>query len=372
MQTRTRSIVAAMVACVACGCSSDFQPPAKDDVKLEDVPGFYAKSYCKAASTCSPQYVELLFGANDCTSLLTKRIEQASLPLLQAAVKNGTMRLDLSKLDACLEKIEALGCKAFDNEYVEACEAVLSGAMPVGQKCAFDEECAGDAYCHYDGTCPGVCTTRELSGAVCRDDKECRAGLVCSGGICTPKVPLGGTCTANGVECEGGLVCSPDAGTGRTCVALATVFSQPMGAACNITAGSWCASGAYCAVTAVSLAAATQTCVAQAASGAACNFSAPDMCPADEHCAGTSIAASAGGVTVDGTCKLLPTEGEPCTSRFERGKACAKEHVCVVNSAGSICHKLKQNGQICADNAECFSESCVQNACVAKADCSVN
>ncbi|HMA91998.1 MAG TPA: Dickkopf N-terminal cysteine-rich domain-containing protein [Polyangiaceae bacterium] len=362
-------VLAASLASIVGGCGSDFQPPAKDNVTLDDIPGFYAKSYCEAAAACSTHYVEVFFGANDCTSLLTKKLEQASLPLIKSAVAAGTMRFDLSKLDACMEKVKALGCKAFDNEYIEVCEELLSGAMPMGEKCAFDEECKGDAYCHYDGTCPGVCTTRELSGQVCRDDKECRAGMKCFGGECTPKVPLGGACAANGVECEGGALCGPDAGTGRTCVALASVFSQPMGAACAIAAGSWCESGAYCAVTAVSLASATQTCVAQAGSGAACNFSAPDMCPADEYCSGTSIAASAGGVTVDGSCKLLPTEGEPCTSRFERGKACAKEHACVVNATGSICRKLKQNGETCADNVECFSDSCVQGLCVPKADC---
>ena len=351
----------------ACGSSSTTNEPS---ITLDDVPALYAASLCKAVNSCTPQFAEVFFGPNDCAALLAKRIEQASLPLIRSAVKTQTMTFNPSKLDACFAQVEQLGCRALDNEYVSACEDALGGTVPVVGACAFDDQCAGDAYCKYDGSCPGVCTTRELAGAVCRDDKECRTGLKCFQGKCTTKLPSGATCSADAVDCESGFMCGLDGGTGRHCLALTQVFAQPLGAECALAAGNWCQHGGFCAIQSVALGNSVQTCVERVASGAACYFSVGDMCPKDEYCEGTVISGGS-EVRIEGTCRLLPVEGEPCTNKVDLGKACAKEHVCITTGEGSFCHKLRQNGESCTANAECYSEFCVGLLCKPKADCEV-
>lgn len=375
MRTAQRLIGFALLSWIPIACGESFSRNDEDSIGLNDLPGIYARSLCKAVDRCAPQYMSVFFGPNDCASLLANRIEQASLPLLKKAVDAGTVEFEPMKLDKCAKKLEALGCMALENEYVQECEDAVKGKMPMGSQCSIDEECELDGYCKFENPCPavapsGICTIRNIAGGPCRDDKECRTGLQCFGGVCKAKLAKGEVCTANGVSCQGGLVCGPDAGVARTCVEVGTVFVQPLGATCDIASGLWCQEGSFCAVTAVALLTATQSCVAQAASGAACNFSVADMCPRDEYCAGTAIAGEA-GVDVDGVCALLPTEGEACTNQAAVGKACAKDHVCVTNTAGSICRKLRKNGESCGDNAECYSESCVDSFCVPKLDCPV-
>lgn len=374
MRTVQRLTGFMLLSWIPFACGPSFSRGDEDTIELSDVPAIYAESLCKAIDSCAPQYLEIFFGPNDCAALLAKKIEQASLPLIKTAVKAGTMDFDPSKLDKCTKKLEALGCMALENEYIQECEDVLKGKMPMGGKCTFDDECELDGYCSYPSPCPdiapvGTCTTRNISGGPCRDDKECRTGLQCNDeGKCAAKLAKGEPCTANGVNCQGGLICGADAGSARTCVEVASVFSQPRGASCDIAKGTWCEQGSYCAVTSVSLASAVQTCVPPSVSGGACNFSVADMCPRNEYCAGTAI-VGAPQVDIDGMCTLLPTDGEACSSKVELGKACARDHACVTNSAGSICRKWRKNGETCGDNAECYSESCVGTVCTPKVDC---
>ncbi len=352
-------------------CGDSFSTAVTQYPSLSEVPYYYATYMCKALATCTPQLIDLVFGPNDCATLLANRLEQALLPNLEAAVDAKTMNFDPSKLDACLHKIKSLGCRALDNIYLPECEAALGGTVPEKGACAFDGECTRDNYCKYIGTCPGVCTTREFAGAPCRDDNECQPGDKCHDGICTMKLAAGEQCTASSVECATGLLCGPDTGSGRTCVAIEAVFSQAYGETCNIVQSQLCAPGSYCAVTEVGFDGATQLCVNQVESGEACKFSFADMCPKDEFCSGTDITATPTPI-IEGTCRLLPTHGESCTNMAELGKACAADHVCVSTAeAGAVCHKLQSNGDDCEVAADCYSEYCVGGKCAPKADCEV-
>jgi hypothetical protein len=357
---------------LASACGKSFTTTAAatpEGPSLSEVPALYAKSLCQAVHSCTPQFAELFFGPNDCATLMTKRIEQGLLPLLEAAVATGTMTYNPSKLDACLGQLEEQGCTALDNPYLEVCEDALGGTVDVDGECAFDGECRGDAYCKSSGACPGICTTRELAGAVCRDDAECQPSLKCFNGKCTAKIAEGGSCSDHDVGCHSGLICGSDTGTGRTCVSLETVFSKEAGESCDLTKAEWCKAGSFCAITEVGLSTSVQTCVSRARSGASCNFSVPDMCVTDEYCAGTEI--TTGSVQIKGTCELLPLADEPCTNKADFGKACAKDHVCVTTEAGPVCHKLQFNDKGCELDADCYSESCVDGKCAPKADCDV-
>lgn len=359
-----------LVGLVPAACSStSFSTEEPYHRSVSEVPHYLAKYTCYALDKCSPFMAELFFGPNECIELLTKRLEAASRQNLEDAVAAGTMKFDESKLDTCLNKIEALGCAALDNVYIAACESALGGTVAEGGNCAFDGECKGDAYCRYAGTCPGTCTTRELAGAVCRDDAECQPGDKCFGGKCTERLAAGEACSKDDVGCRSGYVC-PDSGSVRTCVAIDSLSNNATGEACNIVKTSLCEQGSYCAVTAVGLEGATQSCVEQAQSGAACNFSYPDMCPSDQYCAGTAITATPTPV-IEGSCRLLPMQNEPCTGLAQLGRLCAVNHVCVTTAEGAVCHKLQENGKACTVPADCYSENCVGGVCVPKADCEV-
>jgi hypothetical protein len=336
---------------------------------VSEVPHYLAKYTCYAFEECSPSLSEIVFGANDCIGLLTTRFEQAMRANLEAAVDAGTMKFDDSKFDTCLGKIKALGCAALDNVYISACESAIGGTVELGEGCAFDGECKGDAYCKYEGSCPGTCSTREAVGNPCRDDTECEAGDKCYGGVCTPRLQAGEACTKDDVGCRSGYVCGPDAGSGRTCIAVGTLFSAPAGESCNILQTQFCEAGSYCAVTAVALDGATQSCIQQAESGGSCYFSYPDQCPGDQYCAETDVKASP--PVIAGNCRPLPTQNQPCSGVDQIGRACAPEHVCVPTAAGSVCHKLQMNGNTCETSADCYSDNCSGGYCVQKGDCEV-
>jgi hypothetical protein len=370
MRAVPRWVGFSMLGLMPSSCGSSFSSaPDTAGPALSEVPARYAQSLCKALNSCAPQYVDVFFGPNDCTALLTKRIKEASLPLFQAAVAANSMKYDPAKLQTCLSKLEALGCKALDNVYIEACENALGGMLEEGENCAFDGECKGDTHCKYDGSCPGTCSTREIVGAACRADNECQAGDACSAGHCKAKLAEGESCMAGDVGCKSGLMCGPDTGSGRVCVSLASVFNVTKGGSCNLKQAQLCKSSSYCAVTAVGLDTSTQTCVSQARSGATCNLSFADMCPNDEYCAGTGITGAT--IVTEGTCSVLPLAGEACTNKADLGKACAADHVCVTTAAGAVCHKLQVNGKDCEVDADCYSESCVEHVCAPKADCEV-
>jgi len=358
-----------LVSLVPLACGSSFSTVEAYKPTVSDVPYNLAQYSCSALQKCSSHVAELVFGPNDCVTLLSKRFEAALQPSLDDAVRAGTMKFDGSKLAACLTKIEALGCAALDNVYVAACESALGGTVAYGGSCAFDGECKGDAYCQSTGTCPGKCAQREMAGAACRDDAACQAGDKCFEGKCTQRIAAGAACTQNDVGCSSGFVCGPDVGSGRTCVAMDTLFVRTAGDDCSLLGAELCEQDSYCAVTALSLQGATMSCVGQASHGGACNFSYPDMCPSDQYCSGTDTEAST--PVIEGNCGPLPTQGEPCTGLAQPGRLCAEDHVCVKVGEGNKCHKLQQNGRACAVDADCYSEHCVGTICAPKADCEV-
>ena len=340
---------------------------------LTQIPELYAEGMCAAFTKCSPIAASLFLGANDCPTLIAAQIGNAALPGIQAAVAAGTAKYNASAATSCRDAVASAGCSFANNPYLSACEDTLSGTVDQGGACGIDEECKGDLYCKYDGTCPGACSPLEAEGALCRITKDCQSGLTCfvstgTTGQCTSKPTLGQEC---GYDLPGD--CAPQSGdavicwgassTARgKCVAVNAIASQAIGSTCSLLSGSLCVSGASCQIASVLL---NGTCVAAASAANSCPFAFPDPCGKDQYCTAT-------GPSAPGQCSLLPTAGQPCVTGVIQtfsNRVCAADHVC----AAGNCVKYRANGGACTANSVCYSGRCDSQSqlCVPNQNCDV-
>jgi len=369
-----------VASAVGCGGGSSFSGAASGGGSaggagptLAQVPQLYAEGVCGALANCNPIAGTLLMGANDCTTLVAAEIANASLPAFQAAAAAGTLTYDPTAAAGCQGAVTASGCSFANNPYFTACEAALSGKVAEGSACAVDEECQGNLYCKYNGTCPGTCTQLEAEGGLCRSAKDCQSGLAClvttgTTGKCTVKPTLGQGCGFDvpsdcAPQANDAVICWGASSTKEgKCMAVNAIASQAVNSTCSILAGSLCVSGASCHVTSILL---TGTCVAAVASANNCTFAFPDPCPRDQYCTAT-------GPDAAGSCSLLPTAGQACltgTIQAFSNKVCAADHVCV----SGTCIKYRANGTACTSNAVCYSGRCDSQSqlCVPNQNCDV-
>jgi len=302
----------------------------------------------------------MFVGPSDCPTFLEHRFRAANLPLIEAAIAKGTVRYQGDAIAECTKAVEAMGCEFLERPRLEACEKVVAGTVAAGGECVSGEECEGDLYCKQSSSCPGSCSTLEKAGALCREDSDCEGGLDCVDGKCTAKPKTGETCSDT-VDCGGVNMCSvAQQGKPRTCRAFDEVFSLKKGQTCDIASSSLCEGGLSCSIASVTLAGAvTSSCVEPVASGTKCNLAFFDSCLPTEYCKGASFKP----LTLEGECRLLPTEGAACAE--SGGKNCAKDHACV----NAKCQKLRENGDACTVDDECWSSRCSKGACIADSAC---
>ncbi len=342
---------------------------------LSQLPELYAEGMCAALANCSSAAAGWLLGSNDCPTLLAGQIENASLPGIQAAVAAGTAIYDPTAMTGCRDAIAAAGCSFTNNLSLPACEAALGGTVLEGGACALDEECKGDLYCKYDGSCPGTCSAREAADALCRKTSDCQSGFTCfistgSTGRCTTKPTLGDACgydLPNDCAPESGdaIVCwGANSTTRGKCTAVNAIASHPIGDACSVLSSpsQLCKSGASCQFASVLL---TGTCVAPSSVTDSCPFAFPDPCAKDQYCTATDP-------KTPGQCNDLPTEGQPCltgTIPIYSNKVCADQHTCIAGN----CVKYRANGAACTSNAVCYSGRCDSQSqqCVPNQNCDV-
>jgi hypothetical protein len=189
-------------------------------------------------------------------------------------------------------------------------------------------------------------------GEPCNARVACVSGASCADSVCVATAPVGAACSnaapcgpdagcigrcADGTECFGGGTCADGASCSRTeCVAWGVAGARCDGFhlcaegvcqldVCSIGAGLgeictdlYCADGLFCS--------ASGTCVGPVGRGEACVRS--DQCPAGYGCDGVCFAwhrlgescspgtldrCVSGTGCVGGTCRVLPSLGEPCT-----------------------------------------------------------
>ncbi|UJR80023.1 hypothetical protein [Sandaracinus amylolyticus] len=329
-------------------------------ITLDEYGAESAEATCATIERCyGPDLVEALAGP-DCVGSAQRTLEQASLPQIEAAIAAGTVQYDGAAARECVDAVADASCAAIDRASLPACEDAFVGTVAAGGACALDEECAGDAFCRIELTCPGTCQARVPSGSACEGDDECQAALRCLGGTCQAPAREGAACGGGTeIECAAGLVClgqqepSATMPEGRTglCRSLPATQTAAIGATCDPDNGPLCVSGVSCALIGVT-AGTTPVfeCVAASTSGGACNLGFPDPCPFDHTCEGVDLAMG----DFEGTCVALPRAGEPCPNN-----RCGRDAWC---SSGT-CRAVQSIGSACTSDADCFSGFCDGGTC---------
>lgn len=356
------------VASLFAGCSSDDDGGAgggASALALEDVGPLLAEVQCGAFERCFGSLYELFLAGESCEAR-TAAAFQDDVKNIQAAVDAGKASYDGTKAQGCLDAFKNVSCAELGVTEPAACKAVVVGTVAEGGDCTSTPECAGDAFCKHENTCPGTCTVKGGAGAACSADSQCGDGVVCNERTrkCVVPVGPGASCGgADGPDCSVGLFCRGEDGeTGKagTCATIDEVFSAKVGETCGLDTV-LCTTDLGCAVVGVSAAGAKFACAGKVSSGADCHIGFPELCPVDEYCDAPNLTTG----DVNGTCKLVAGEGEPCTKPQFGDLRCAPNLRC----DGGTCRRLQPLGGTCTGNSVCYSENCVGGTCRHKESC---
>jgi hypothetical protein len=292
-------LVSALLA--ACGGSSELS--SGGSVSIEELPDALGQALCQAEKACNPFLYSVAFSNVDCQSLLSKRLAEASLSQIQAAITSKTVRYDGAIAQRCVSAVSSGACGLLDNHLPDVCRQALAGTVALGGDCEIDSQCSGSSRCQVDGnTCPGTCAPLASAGVACGKDSDCVLGLICSTATshCTTPAAAGEPCQGgSAAQCSAGLLCvGNDDGQMRagTCTTTAAALLKGVGESCDLQQGPWCTSGLSCVVESFELKEQklVATCHAPAAVGGECGFGVPNECPTGQYCplALTDIAAA--------------------------------------------------------------------------------
>lgn len=352
----------------AVGCGDD---GGSSGPTLDALPPLLAEELCDAYLRCLGPATPKGLSQDACVATNTASIDDGSFQYVQGAVDAGRVRYNGASARACLDALSTSACTAIGSGDLPAvCDSAIIGTIAIGDPCAIDEECEGDAFCMMGTTCPGTCTALRAAAETCKDDDECADGLSCSAtGRCTTKATAGTVCGgANGPECALGLICAgedKDMGVSGECTAISEVFVGDVGDTCSLTDGTFCKEGVSCAATITGSGATTMVvwaCEAELAANADCKLAIPDQCPADQFC---DVNPEGTVPTFAGTCTNLPRAGQECSAWQ---KVCADGTVC---DKDGICQPINRIGGACNDESQCASATCNGTTCVAPELCSL-
>lgn len=125
-------------------------------------------------------------------------------------VDDGTVTVDESKFQACIDYVAATECLELSLEQLAAspCGEVFVGTVAIDGDCDIDEQCSGDAYCAPGDGC-GSCTARAVNGIDCSADAQCQSQNCNASGVCADPVGLDGACDDD-ADCFNTLNCVDD------------------------------------------------------------------------------------------------------------------------------------------------------------------
>lgn len=343
---------AAFVGCGGSGSSSN-SPPS---VPMSDVPAKLATELCKVANKCYGP----LFGVmsvDDCQTLYQNQYAQGDFAATQSEINAKRVSYDGTKVDACLQAIDALGCSSLSSRTPDSCRSVFPGTVATGGNCTITADCkSASDVCLFGSSCPGKCQPRVAAGAACHVDDDCQNGLICNAKKCIQPASEGAACGLAGQPpCMGGLFCegaNAKTKTAGACKQVSQVFTAASGAKCDFLHGPLCVTGQSCEVS-VSGTTVTQKCVGPVAAGGTCHLARPEECPSGQYCKVAKLGAA-------GTCTPLPTDGQPCAARVN-GPPCAANNRC--DTSTKKCVTLKNDGASCSAANVCYSQHCMSNKC---------
>ncbi len=345
--------LAAFSVLTVLGCGGGGGGGGGGGVPLDDIPDRYAAASCEHLERCLGSFTAILFGSN-CADELSTRLQETVMPLWRAAIDAGTLEYDPNAAADCLDDLRDAACDA-PGVRGTACDDVFRGTVAAGGACRSHEECAGDAFCDVDASCPGECRARGGAGASCDDDDACMASLECIDGSCTTPLTIGDACDEDNDACGGLSTCI----AGR-CTTIQNNLTAAIDASCDPEAGMLCEAGASCVLTGIDPGTRTPQwrCVGPSNSGGSCNLGFPDPCPDDQYCDADPETT----LMFEGTCQPLPSVGEACRDGGNfAARECEGDLVC----SDGVCRNRKLLGSPCDSDRECYSGFCDSDVCTA-------
>jgi hypothetical protein len=358
----------ALAAAVACGDTTNSAiSSGGTPIALEDVPELYAESLCAAYENCVGALAAAFSRSDECVTARTRGVAD-SLPSIEASIDDGKVVYDGTKIQACVDELEARSCEDLLDRTNELCDAALDGTVELGDDCISNIECQGAAFCQFDGACPGTCSELGGSGDDCEDDDQCDSGLVCNRRASSCVEPAG-----DGEDCDGesdppcalGFVClgaERRTGTSGSCMPIDETFVAGEGDDCSVLEGPLCEAGLSCVLDDIDTDGETpiMSCKAPVDSGDECQIGFPNMCPDDEYC-------DANLVTRIGECQPLPEAGDACgVVGFDQNPSVCEAYAVCVNGT---CRAQQRLDGSCDNDAMCYTSNCVDGRCAASNAC---
>jgi hypothetical protein len=322
-----------------------------------------AKGMCDKIAACfGAPAMPMVFRDEDCNQLLLRTLANATFGLVAESLKVGHMSIDESGIDKCIQSFAALACKDVGLDFPDACRQALKGNIAPGENCAHTLECTPGHYCSLGAGCPGKCAPFRKDGQTCSDTELCAAGMGCTNGACKPLALPNEACEGpTGPNCATGAFCfgSDDTKSGA-CADTKGLFSAQLGGECSgwAEAGLDPANAKLCAVGACPIfkLKAVRKCSGKIDNatppGAPCDVTLPDSCPTDQYCLTPSA------FQFSGSCQALPGNGETCARLGTIKGQCKAYHRCDGITATSKCRPLRDNGDGCSADIECYSSNC--------------
>lgn len=344
-------IACAMGGLVACG---DDSHDGGGGTAFDELPQPLAETLCALIQDCLPGPVlETVYGPQGCEASVQADVEDSDFALIGDAIEAGRVEYDGTKAEACLQELAEVGC-GFDSERVflkGTCAELMVGTVDAGGDCSVDAECAGEAFCAIDNSCPGTCTSLRSEGQACDDGDHCQDGLSCDG-TCKAVAARGERCGPL-TACRLDDTCIPNAtGIVGSCTSVDSVYAGAVGDSCDPDVADLCDPELSCALTIDGQQVGFE-CTERVGSGDDCTAAVPDMCPDGEYCA--DIDPQNGDL--DGTCKALADTGDDCESEDDcrAGLACDEGKCAMPGRVGDDCR-----GDEGCVSGQCESDSCVQ------------
>lgn len=310
---------------------------------IDDVPMGLGEAICAALEDCrgTDRLIEDLNG-EDCAKRTGSVFANRDLFYLQDSVEAGRVVFHAEQFDSCLADIRAQKCDVKSSRWPASCEQALEGQVALGDKCALDEECEGDAFCDRGAnwSCPGTCRKLSDEGGLCRVSHNCREGLVCAGGSCVALLEKDDDCSESTTLCKSGLEC-----VDGLCVSQDEVWSAGEGEECDPPA-LMCAVDGDEPLSCALQSSGSPLCQARVGEDEPCHRAQPSQCPRSQYC-------DAEG-SEEGVCSDLPDAYENCRPA-DKSPRCAAGLIC---ESDDKCYPINFNGYACVSNGACFSGIC--------------
>jgi Dickkopf N-terminal cysteine-rich region len=318
-----------------------------------------AHAVCENLKACYVSALEIVIHDEDCESFFTSVITGQIVAPIQESVLRGLVGYNPRDAAACVANLVAAtqmmppACAEF-NKVVEDCKSMLTKLAPAGRACRNRFECAAGLTCDSATNCPGTCKPFAATGAMCLVDGDCNPleGLYCqkvadagegAPGTCQTFVPINGDCVDRD-QCVPGALCIE-----KKCRRLSDLFTAAETFTCY-TSGSLCQRGLDCEFMGLPLLS-QGTCVKEKNPLDPCKLALPDECPKNTYC-------SANGFNAGGQCLATPVENQPCGTDFEQSVGIAAPCKAGLTCVKGICKPMRQLGQPCETNAQCYSSAC--------------